>query len=116
MDHADAALPGQGDGHAGFRHRIHGRAHHRDVQRNLFCQLGVQIHIRRKHVALRRDQKHIVEGEAGLYKLFVPSKLGHIPLLHFTLFLDFIYCTLWLGHCQAQPTTTSFFGTFAQEN
>ena len=84
MDHADAALPGQGDGHAGLGNRIHGRAHHRDVQGDLFRQPGVQIHVRREHIALRGDQEHIIEGEAGLDKLFVPCELGHNPLLLFS--------------------------------
>ena len=84
MDHTDAALPCQGDGHAGFRNRVHGRAHHRDIQGNLAGQTGVQIHIRREDIALRRDQKHIIKGKSSLDKLFVPRRLHHIPLLHFS--------------------------------
>ncbi len=79
MDHTDAALTGQGDGHAGLGYRVHGRAHHRDIQGDLFGQPGVQIHVCRKHIALRRDEQHVVKGEAPLAEFVVPVHLCHIP-------------------------------------
>ena len=86
MDHADAALTGQGNGHAGLGNRVHSRAHHRDIQGDLLCQLGVQIHIRRKHIALRRDEQHIVKGEAPLAEFVLRVKYAHSlisPVLEF---------------------------------
>ena len=47
MDDADAALPGDGDGHAVLGDGVHGGAHHRDIQLDLLGQLSVQIDVRR---------------------------------------------------------------------
>ena len=68
VDDADAALPGDGDGHAVLGDGIHGGADDRDVQLDLVGELRGEIHVRGEHVALGRDQKHIVKGQAFAHK------------------------------------------------
>ena len=68
MDHADAALPGDGNGHAVLGHGIHGGAHNGDVQLDLPGEIGGKIHIRRKHIALCRNQQYVIKSKALTYK------------------------------------------------
>ena len=68
VDDADAALSGHGDGHAVLGDGIHGGADDRDVELDLVGELRGEIHVRGEHVALRRDQKHIVKGQAFTHK------------------------------------------------
>ena len=60
---ADAALARNGDRHAVLRHSVHRRAHHRHVQPDALCELRGEIDIRREHIALRRDEQHVVKRQ-----------------------------------------------------
>ena len=82
VDNADAALARDGDGHAVLGDGVHRGAHDRDVQTDFFCQIRGQIHVGGQDIALRRDQQHVVKGQA-----FADNTLGillfqlHTPLL-----------------------------------
>ena len=85
VDDADAALTGNGDGHAVLGDGVHGRAHHGHVQLYFFGQLGGQIHVSGQNIALRRDQQHVVEGQP-----FAHKAVGiHIVKLHMKLPLPY---------------------------
>ena len=64
VDDADAALTGDGDGHAVLGDGIHGGAHQGMLSLTLLGELGVQIDVCGQDVALRRDEQHVVEGGA----------------------------------------------------
>jgi hypothetical protein len=81
MNDADAALPGDGDGHAVLGDRIHRRAHERDIQRDLFGQPGFQVDVGGQHVAGRWDEQHVVKGESLLDKLLGGVLIHHVALL-----------------------------------
>jgi len=68
MDNADAALPGDGDGHAVFCDGVHSGTHERDIQLYPGRKHGAEIHIGRKDVALRGDKQNIVKGQALAHK------------------------------------------------
>ena len=63
MDHADAALAGDGNGHAVLGDGVHGGTHDRDVQLDFLCQACGQIHVGGEHIALRGNEQHIVKGQ-----------------------------------------------------
>lgn len=77
MNHADAALAGHGDGHAGLGHRVHGRRHQRRVQGDILGQAGVHRDVFGQHVRLGGDQQHIVKGEAFLQELLAGIRIYH---------------------------------------
>ena len=85
MDDANAALPGDGDGHAVLGDGIHGGADQGDIQPDLLRQLGVQVHVGGQHVAGRWDQQHIVKGEALLDELLGGVLIDHKLQLLFLL-------------------------------
>ena len=77
MDDADAALPGDGDGHAVLGDGIHGGADQRDVQMDLAGQAGVQIDVGGQHIAGSGDEQHIVKGQSLLDKLLSGVLIDH---------------------------------------
>ena len=84
VDDADAALTGDGDGHAVLGDGIHGGADKRDIQPDLLGQLGVQVDVGGQHVAGRGDQQHVVKGEALLDKLLGGVLIDHSSQLLFS--------------------------------
>ena len=47
VDDANAALSGHRDGHIGFCDRVHGRAHHGDVELDFIGQTGREVNLSR---------------------------------------------------------------------
>ena len=64
VDDADAALARYGDGHAVFRHGVHGRAHDGRVEPDGLGQVRGQVDVGRQDAALRRDEQYVVKGQA----------------------------------------------------
>ena len=77
VDDTQTAFPGQGDGHPGLGDRVHGGAHHRDIQGDLAGETGVQVDVCGEHVALGRNQQHVVEGQTHFYKFVIVLNLRH---------------------------------------
>ena len=73
VNDSEAALPGHGDGHVRVRHRIHGRADHRDVQPDLRGKLNGEIHVSGEHLAPGRHQQYVVKSVS-----FSDSSLQHL--------------------------------------
>ena len=84
VDDADAALSGDGDGHAILGNGVHGGADEGDVQMHLPGQAGVQINVRRQHIAGGGDEQHVVKGEALFHKLLGGVLIDHILQLLFS--------------------------------
>ena len=77
MDDADTALTGDGNGHPILGDCIHGGTHHRDVQADLFGELGVQVDVCGQDIALRGDQQHIVKGQTLPHELTGGIRMEH---------------------------------------
>ena len=84
VDDADAALPGDGDGHAILGDGIHSGTDKRDIQPDFLCQIGVQIHISGQHIAGGGDQQHVVKGKPLLDKLLGSVLVDHSSQLLFS--------------------------------
>ena len=84
VDDADAALPGDGDGHAILGDGIHSGTDKRDIQPDFLCQVGVQIHISGQHIAGGGDQQHVVKGKPLLDKLLGSVLVDHSSQLLFS--------------------------------
>ena len=63
VNDAYAALARYCDRHAVLCDRVHRSAHHRHVQPYLLCEPCGKVHIRRQHVALRRNEQHVVKRQ-----------------------------------------------------
>ncbi len=63
VDDAHAALPGDGNAHAGVGDSVHGGGHQRDVQPDFLCQLYRQIDVLGQHLAFVRHQQDVVKGQ-----------------------------------------------------
>ena len=77
MDDADAALPGDGDGHAVLGDGIHGGADQRNIQMNFTGQAGVQINVGGQHITGSRDEQHVIKGQPLLDKLLSGVLIDH---------------------------------------
>ena len=66
VNDADAALLGEGDGKVRLRHRVHGGADDRNLQRNPAGQQGAGVGLPGQNVAVRRLQENVVKSEAFL--------------------------------------------------
>ena len=60
VDHADTALPGNGDGQISVGHGIHGRRHDRHLQRNLAGKAGLDIDLAGKDFGTGRNEQYVV--------------------------------------------------------
>ena len=60
----NATLPRHGDGHAGLGHGIHRARQQRHPQRDVAGDRGGGVGLARDHVRRRRQQQHVVVGEA----------------------------------------------------
>ena len=56
VDHADAAVQGHRDRHAGLGHRVHRRADKRDVHRDARRQFAGDFRVGRKEICITRHQ------------------------------------------------------------
>ena len=63
VDHAQAALPGQGNGQLGLADRVHGRAEDGNVQAQFGMKLHADVHLGGQDFGVAGDQQHIVKGE-----------------------------------------------------
>ena len=63
VDDPDAALLGQGDGHPGHGHGVHGRADEGDVERDVPAQARRDRGVLGDDVGLGREDEDVVEGE-----------------------------------------------------
>jgi hypothetical protein len=63
VNDADAALAGHGNGHAAFRHGVHGRRHQRKRQFNARRQLRAHAGLGGEHGGTPRYQQHVVKGQ-----------------------------------------------------
>ena len=79
MDDSDAALLRQRDREVRLGDRIHGRADDGDVHRDVPGEAGARVGFGRQHVAARRLEKYIVEGET-FQNRFLDHE-GVLPLL-----------------------------------
>ena len=61
MNNAQSAFTCNGNRHLVIRDRVHSGAEHRNIQPQIFCQLNRQIDFSRKHIALLRNEQHIVK-------------------------------------------------------
>ena len=77
VHNADAALTGDGDGHGRFGDGVHGGRDQGNVQPDVLCQLGGQVHLIGRNVALRGDQEHIVKGDAFFAEFAVKVRINH---------------------------------------
>ena len=66
VDDAQAALLGQGDGHARFGHRVHGGGQDRHVQPDLAGQPGRQGNVAGQDFGKGGDEQDVVESEGFL--------------------------------------------------
>ena len=64
VEHADAALAGHADGHAGLGHRIHRRGGQRHAEANVAGELRRGIHLGGNDVGFCRKQQNVIEREA----------------------------------------------------
>ncbi len=87
MDDADAALSRNGNGHPGFRYRIHGRRHQRCIEGDILCQAGIHGNVLRQHVRFGRDQQNIVKSQSFFQKLFLRAGIHHTPVLPLSYYL-----------------------------
>ena len=85
MNDADAALTGDGDGHAVLGDGIHGGAHQGDVKPDPAGELGMQIDVCGQDVALGGDEQHVVESEACRVNFWRSSVLTMVHLLYLLL-------------------------------
>ena len=110
MNDADAALTGDGDGHAVLGDGIHGGAHQGDVKPDPAGELGMQIDVCGQDVALGGDEQHVVEGEAlpGELLALVSVDHGASPFIFLlSQRLNFFYFTRWLRRCQGVSSASS---------
>ena len=84
VNDADAALTGDGDGHAILGDGIHSGTDKRDIQPDFLCQIGVQIPISGQHIAGGGDQQHVVKGKPLLDKLLGSVLVDHSSQLLFS--------------------------------
>ena len=63
VDEPEPARRGHGDGHARFRHRVHGGGHDGDVERDAAGQPGDRLDRLREDVRLGREEEDVVERE-----------------------------------------------------
>ncbi len=78
VDDADAALLGQGDGHARHGHGVHGRADDGDVERDVAAEPGRDRGLLGDDVRLGREDEDVVEGE-GFPDLVVEHGASLVP-------------------------------------
>ena len=64
MNDADATLLRQRNGQVRLGHRIHGRAHNRDIQGDAARQTRAGIHLGRDHITAGRLQQNIIKSQA----------------------------------------------------
>ena len=84
VNDAQTALPGDGDGHAGVGHRVHGGGQYGNVQLDPGRQLHSQTHVLGHHLAALRYQQHIVKRQT-----FADNFLQHVSLSHPSIFALF---------------------------
>ncbi len=63
VDDADTAFAGDGDGAAGFGHRVHRSAHDGQVEADAIGQPRANVHFGGQHVAVGGHEQNIVEGQ-----------------------------------------------------
>ena len=63
VDEPEPALLGQGDGQLCLGHRVHGRAHERDIEDDLLGQLRPDIDVLGQDIGFCGQQQHIVKRE-----------------------------------------------------
>ena len=63
VNHADAALAGDGDGETRFGDRVHGRGGQRHVQRDFSREAGPGIHFSRQDRGFARQEQHVVKRQ-----------------------------------------------------
>src|SRR5205807_3438662 len=63
MHHPQPALLRHGNGQPRLGLRVHGRADHRDVERDVARKLGARVGLRRDHVRAPRQQQHVIKGQ-----------------------------------------------------
>ena len=61
VDDAHAAFAGKGDGKAGLRDRVHCGADERDVQADVPCERGADVHLRGQDVGTPGHQQYVIE-------------------------------------------------------
>ena len=64
VDHAEPAVLRHGDGHGGFRDRVHRRGDDRQVEADRAGEAGGDVHVGRQDLGAPGPQQHVVEGEA----------------------------------------------------
>ena len=66
MDQAQAAVQCHGNGHAGFRHRIHVGGNCRDAQLQGISEPGVELSIAGQYFRIQRGQSNVIISQADL--------------------------------------------------
>ena len=68
VNDAQATVPGHGDGHGTFRHRIHGGAQERHLECDAPRQPRGDVHVVRVDVRLAGDQQDVVERQGVMIR------------------------------------------------
>ena len=63
VDDADAAFLSEGDGETGLGDGVHRRRDEGDVERDVAGQAGLEVHFRRQHLGVGRQQQNVVVGQ-----------------------------------------------------
>ena len=66
MDEAEAAVGRHGDGHARLGHGVHVGRNDRDVEAQIFRELGVELRVARENLRIKRRQRDVVESQGEL--------------------------------------------------
>ncbi len=66
MDEAQAAVGRHRDGHARLGYGVHVRRNDRDVEAQIFRELGVELRVARENLRIKRRQRDVVEGQGEL--------------------------------------------------
>ncbi len=77
VQHADAALTGHGDGHAGLGDLVHGGGQQRNVHTDVPRDQGRGVDRIRRHVRRARQQQHVVVGQSERGEFVGHSVGGH---------------------------------------
>ncbi len=76
MDHADPASARHRDGQPGLGDGVHRGGDERDRQVNLARERSLSQGLCRQHFGRRRDQQHVIEGEALAAELRLERREG----------------------------------------
>ena len=76
---AQAAVLGHGDGHAGFRDRVHGGRDDRHVQADGPGQTGRHVHVAGQDFGAAGPEEHVIEGQS--FDELIGECRGHDQLL-----------------------------------